>query len=117
VTQTRCFLHILNITAKVIIKQFDVPKAKNGVAMDNAAQALANLAEGLDAEEREAYEVQECQDNEVEDPPLDRWIDYQAGLTEEERNKIALGIRPVQTTLTKVCVTLLSQWIVELTLE
>jgi hypothetical protein len=85
--------------------------------MDNAAQALASLAEGLDAEEREAYEVQECQDNEAEDPPLDRWINYQAGLMEEERNKIALGIWPVQMTLTKVHVMLLSQWIVKLTLE
>jgi hypothetical protein len=55
--QTRYFLHILNITAKVIIKQFDVPKAKNGVAMDEAAQALASLAEGLDTAEQEAYEV------------------------------------------------------------
>jgi hypothetical protein len=56
--QTRYFLHILNITAKVIIKQFfDVPKAKNGVAMDKAAQALASLAERLDTAEQEAYEV------------------------------------------------------------
>ena len=85
--------------------------------MDDAAQALASLAEGLDAEEWDAYEAQECQDDEAEDPLLDRWIDYQAGLTEEERKKIALGIRPVQTTLTKVCVTLLSQQIIELTLE
>ena len=118
--QTRCFLHILNITAKVIIKQFDIPKAKNGVTMDDmddAAQALASLAEGLDAVARDAYEAQECQDDEAEDLPLDRWIDYQAGLTEEERKKIALGIRPVQTMLTKVCVMLLSQQIVELTLE
>ena len=109
--QTRCFLHILNITAKAIIKKFNLLKAKNGVAMDDmddAAQALASLAEGLDTEEQEAYEAQECQDNEAEDPLLDRWIDYKAGLMEEERKKIALGIQPVQTTLTKVCVMLLS---------
>jgi hypothetical protein len=105
--QTRCFLHILNITAKAMLKQFDIPKPKNGVAMDNAARALASLAEDLDAEEQEAYDAQDCRDNEAEDPPLDRWIDYQEGLTVEEKNKIDLSIRPVWSMLTKVRVTLL----------
>lgn len=103
--QTRCFLHILSIAAKAIIKQFDVPKAKNGVAMDPVAEALAKLAEGLDSEEQEAYETQEYTDDEADDSPLDRWIDFHDGLTEEERNEIDLNIRPVRTTLTKVSAT------------
>jgi hypothetical protein len=103
--QTRCFLHILSITAKSIIKQFDVPKAKNGVAMGQAAQALAILAEGLDNEEQESYGAQECGDDEVDDPPLDGWIDFRDGLTVEQRNEIDMNIQPVQATLTKVCVT------------
>jgi hypothetical protein len=100
--QTRCFLHILNITAKAIISQFDVPKAKNGVVMDQAAQALASLAEGLDVEEQDAYEDQELGDDDVDDPPLDRWVDLRDGLTDEEQDQIDLNIRPVRTTLTKV---------------
>jgi hypothetical protein len=109
--QTRCFLHILSITAKAIIKQFDVLKAKNGgsAVMDQAAEALASLAEGLDSEEQEAYGNQEYRDDEANDPPLERWIDFHKGLTEEERNKIDLRICPVQTMLTKVSATLLSK--------
>ena len=106
--QTRCFLHVLNLTVKAIFQQFDVPKAKKGVVMDDAAQALASLAEGLDTEEKEAYDTQDCGDDEADDPLLDRWIDYREGLTDEEKNNIDLSIWPVQTTLTKVRVTLLS---------
>lgn len=108
--QTRCFLHILNLTAKAIISQFDIPKAKNGVVMDQAAQALASLAEGLDLEEQDAYgdQLEELEDDEADDKPLDRWVDPRDGLTDEERKQIDLNIRPVQTTLTKVRVAFLS---------
>jgi hypothetical protein len=39
-SQTRCFLHILNITTKAIIQQFDVPKAKKGVVMISCSYDL-----------------------------------------------------------------------------
>jgi hypothetical protein len=90
--QTRCFLHILNIMAKSIIQQFDVPKTKNSAVLDKAAQALANLAEGLETEEEEAYEAQEYTDDKGDDPPLDRWIDFGSGLTDKQREEIELGI-------------------------
>ena len=80
--QTWCFLHILSITAKLIIKQFDVLNAKNGVVLDQAAQALASLAEGLDIEEQVTYGAQECRDNEADDPPLDWWTDFQDSVEE-----------------------------------
>ena len=73
--------------------------------MDPVAEALAKLAEGLDSEEQEAYETQEYTDDEADDSPLDRWINFHDGLTEEERNEIDLNIRPVRTTLTKVSAT------------
>jgi hypothetical protein len=76
--------------------------------MDDAAQALASLAEGLDTEEKEAYDTQDCGDDKAKDPPLDRWINYWEGLTDEEKNKIDLSIQAVQKMLTKVCVTLLT---------
>jgi len=103
--QTRCFLHILNITVKAMIKQFDVLKTKDSAAMDKAAQALASLAEGLETKENDAYEAQEYADDEADDPPLDRWIDFGDGLTNEQRKEIELSIRrfrPVQTMMTKV---------------
>jgi hypothetical protein len=90
--QTRCFLHILSITAKAVIRQFDIPKARNSVVMDEVAQVLASLAEGLDIEEQEAYKNQECGDDKVDDPPLDQWVDLHNGLTDEEREEIELNI-------------------------
>ena len=74
--QTQCFLHILNITAKAIIKQFNVLKARNSDVPDQAAQVLASLAEGLDVEEQGAYKDQEFLDDEVNDPPLDQWVTF-----------------------------------------
>ena len=105
--QTRCFLHILNITAKAIIKQFDVPKEKDDTAMDQAALALASLEEGLDKEELEAWEDQDCEDDEVDDPLLERWVDLHDGLSEEELDEIRVSIRPVRSMLTKVRVVLI----------
>ncbi|KAG1722531.1 hypothetical protein EDD22DRAFT_760423, partial [Suillus occidentalis] len=34
--RTRCFLHIVNLVAKTLIRQFDVPKAKVDTIMDEA---------------------------------------------------------------------------------
>ena len=48
---TRCFTHILNLVAKCILKQFDVPKARAGVVLDDAAAALQDLAGEIEAEE------------------------------------------------------------------
>jgi hypothetical protein len=59
--QTQCFLHILNITAKAIIKQFDIPNTRNGIVMDQVAQVLASLAEGLDIKEQEAYKTKSAE--------------------------------------------------------
>jgi hypothetical protein len=60
--QTRCFAHTISISAKSILKQFDVPKTKPGVILDEAAQALANLAKELDSEERTEQEAWETED-------------------------------------------------------
>ena len=87
--QTRGFLHILSITAKAIIGQFNVSKVRQGVVMDEAAWVLTSLAEGLDIDEQEAYE---CGDKEVDNTPLDWWVDLCDGLTDEEREEIELNI-------------------------
>jgi hypothetical protein len=89
--QTRCFLHILNLTAKSIIRQFDVPKSKNGTAMDTVAQALADLAEGLDGDNLEEYEGEDDVDN-VDDKPLAEWASMVS-----RGHKGAAGMRSVLT--------------------
>ena len=34
--QTHCFAHIINLIAKTVIQQFDIPKAKKGENVDLA---------------------------------------------------------------------------------
>jgi hypothetical protein len=43
VNHTRCFLHIVNLCAKSIIKQFDIPKKKEDEHLDDTAKELHNL--------------------------------------------------------------------------
>jgi hypothetical protein len=43
----RCFFHIVNLIAKSLLKQFDVPKKSADAALDNAERELINLAEEL----------------------------------------------------------------------
>lgn len=97
--QTRCFGHTLSISAKAIIQQFDVPKAKAGEVLDGAAQALADLAKELDSEERAERETRETEDD---DQPLDAWEDYRGGLTEEQIEDLDVSVQPVRSMLVKV---------------
>jgi hypothetical protein len=94
--------------AKSILKQFDVPKTKPGIILDEAAQALADLAKELDSEERteqEAWETEDGNDNNLKDDnqPLDTWVDLHEGLTEEEVSKLDESTQPVRSMLVKVC--------------
>ena len=46
--QTWCFVHTVNLIARVILKPFEELKKKEDVqAFNKVAQALSNLAEGL----------------------------------------------------------------------
>ena len=36
----RCFMHILNLVAKSILKQFNLPKAKTGKALSAAMEVI-----------------------------------------------------------------------------
>jgi hypothetical protein len=46
--QTQCFLHIINLVAKTLIKLFDLPKRKGGQSLD---AELKQLGEDLELED------------------------------------------------------------------
>jgi hypothetical protein len=98
--QTRCFAHTLSISAKAVIKQFDVPKANTGEALDEAVSALIDI-ELEDRVEQEAWV--EDDDDEGEDQPLNAWEDFREGLSDEQRRELDIGVQPVRSTLVKVC--------------
>ena len=111
VSHTRCFLHIVNLVAKSIIKQFDVPKKQEDEHLDKAEQELRNLAGDVELEEQEAVEAMTQHqiggntDSEIEDQnddDVDGWVDEMTLLSPAEREQVEEDIRPVKLVLVKV---------------
>ena len=101
--QTWCFAHTLSISAKAILKQFDVPKGETlDKDLDMAAWAFADLTKELDFEEQLAQESQEVGDDDDEDQPLDSWVNFCDGLMEEELEDLDASIQPMRLMLSKV---------------
>lgn len=99
--QTHCFSHTLNLSAKAILKQFDIPKAKSDGVLDEATQALAELAEDLDLEERVEQETREIEED-GEDEPLHTWNNFREGLADDEIRELEESVQPVRSMLVKV---------------
>ena len=97
--QTCCFLHILNLIAKSIIKQFDLPKAASDAFLDKATKELLELAGDLDLEEKQSHD--EDKDDE-EDNNEDGLVDEHELMSEWEREELDASIQPVRLLLTKV---------------
>ena len=118
VGHTQCFLHIINLVAKSIIWQFDIPKKKKdqhpeqGSQSDNAEQELQDLAGDIDLEEQKFLEALVWHqidgktgepDMEIEpDDDVEGWVDKMASLSPAECKQVKGGIRPVRLVLVKV---------------
>ena len=99
--RTRCFTHILNLVAKCILKQFDVPKAKAGIVLDDAAAALQDLAGDIEAEEGDMALAGDMS-SEADDDNEQSLLDAQEGMSEEEVTALEKSVQPVQLVLVKV---------------
>jgi hypothetical protein len=101
--RTRCFTHILNLVAKSIIKQFDVPKTQANVVLNDTAKELAALAVDLDIEDQITREnlSDEDDDDGDEDDNLDGWTDVREELSDEEREVLDTSLQPVRLVLVK----------------
>jgi hypothetical protein len=97
--RTRCFTHILNLVVKVILHQFDTPKAKAGEALDDASQALADLAGDIEMEEAA---MAEGGDDDDDDNGDEGWFDPHHGMSQEEQEDLDRSVRPVWLVLIKV---------------
>jgi hypothetical protein len=105
--QTRCFLHILNLVVKSIIRQFDLPKSKkkldnedeNDPILEAATAELLKLAGDIDLEEQiiaATVDDEEAEDND------EGWVDEHEGMTRDELKELAASVQPVRLLLTKV---------------
>jgi len=97
---TRCFTHILNLVAKSILKQFDLPKAEADEALDAATQALADLAVDIEAEEE--LMGNDLVEDDEEDDSSEGLTDIQAEMSVEEIEELDKSLRPVRLVLVKV---------------
>ena len=103
--QTRCFTHILNLVAKSIIEQFDIPKAQADRTLDEAAEVLATLAVDLDMEEaisRTTQDDNEPDNSERGDNNIEGWVDLCDELSEEEKKVLNESLQPICLMLVKV---------------
>jgi hypothetical protein len=98
--RTRRFTHVINLVAKSIIKQFDVPQNQ---VMDEAADVLAALAVNIDNEERISRESSNSNHDEDEDEDDNNkgWSDVRQELSEEERQALDKSLQPVRLVLVK----------------
>lgn len=102
-SQTRCFAHILNLVAKSIIRQFDVPKAQANNIFDEPTTALMELAADIDVEEQEMAESRDDGDDGEEDENTEEWVDERDTMTTEQLAALDKSVHPVRMMLVKVC--------------
>ena len=98
--RTRCFTHILNLIAKSILKQFDLPKAKADEALDAAAQALADLAGEIEVEEELMGD--DLVGDDKDDDSSEGLADIRGEMSAEEIVELDESLRPVCLVLVKV---------------
>jgi hypothetical protein len=101
-SQTRCFTHILNLIAKSVIRQFDVPKAQADKVFDEVTTALMELAGNIDAKEQEMAESRDDSDDDEEDENLEGWVDERVTMTVEQLAALDKAVQPVRLMLIKV---------------
>lgn len=103
-SQTRCFTHILNLIAKSVIRQFDVPKARarDNEVFDEATMALIELAGNIDVEEQEMAESRDDGDDDEDDENVEGWMDEMDTMTAEQLTALNESVQPVRLMLVKV---------------
>jgi hypothetical protein len=104
--QTRCFAHILNLVAKSILHQFDMPKktAEGDLpGLDNATEALAALEKELEVSVAQVDDdIEEGDDDEVDEDDEEGLGHERDNMSEEEVAALDDNLVPIRLMLTKV---------------
>ena len=98
-------MHILNLVAKSIIKQFNIPKAQADQTLDEAAEALATLAVDLDMEEaisRTTQDNNKPDDSKRGNDNIEGWVDLHDELSEEDKKVLDESLQPIHLVLVQV---------------
>jgi hypothetical protein len=100
--RTRCFAHIVNLIAKSLVSQFDVPKKQADEKLSAAEKELQKLAQVLELDEVQTRLERTKQANDEEADDLEGWVDEVDQLSEEEQEQLSESVRPVRLVLVKV---------------
>ena len=92
--RVQCFNHIINLSAKSIIQQFDSPKKSDGEDLGDPDALMEDF-------EDEEYE----ESDRVNPDNTDRWIDERDEMSENEVEELELDTKPLRFTLLKVSLT------------
>jgi hypothetical protein len=114
--QTRCFAHILNLIAKTVIKQFDIPKRDGCEQHSDDERSLVVLVEGIELEEIETRF--KAKDGEQDEDDNDKgWVDEIELLSIEERGQLDAELRPIHVVIAKVSYSLAPRKMMLMTLD
>ena len=104
--QTQCFVHILNLVAKSILRQFEGPKGKKDLtrALETVVQEMNgnNDDELSDGGDKEGEDELEDVDDDVVDDDEDGLVDEADELSDEELARVKESVKPIRLVLTKV---------------
>jgi len=101
--QTCCFLHVVNLVAKSLLKQFDVPKKQADEYLGSSETELRAIAEEIEVEDEATIAENGDGDPNADDiDDLDGWTDEVGNMTEEEQEELEENIRPIRFVLVKV---------------
>lgn len=100
VNRTRCFLHLLNLVAKSMLKVFELAENDVGFDGDTDPPSVINMDEEIAAQRERRMRLD---DDEMDDDDSEEWVDtYQMSLTESEKFDLRDNILPVTRILVKV---------------
>jgi hypothetical protein len=103
---TRCFLHVNNLVARTLVRQFDVPRPTPGnVDDDDSDDELRQFAGDINLEDLQTREalLEDVVTGEIGmDDNIDGWVDEMAALSQAERKVLQNSLRPVRMLLVKV---------------
>ena len=99
-----CFSHVINLVAKSVIKQFDVPKNGGKDVVDEALATLRGLVGDLEDDNPDDNDPSAAEDNEAEgDVNVEGWVDEQDVMVRADIEKLDAEVQLMCLLLFKVC--------------
>ena len=116
VNHTCCFLHVNNLVARTLVRQFNVPNAPKripGDAVDDPDHELRQLAGDINFEDQQTREalLDDAVAGEISaDDNTEGWVDEMAALSQAECEVLQNSLRPVRMLLVKVNIMIRILW-------